>query len=254
MALRTTVVVALASAGLLGAGVSAVAAEAGRHGALRLEVLSGPAQYVSGGTARIRVVVPASVPLDDAMVSLNGANVTAVFVPDNRAEHALEGVLRGLPPGVSSVEARVPGRGWSPSHRTSLRLVNHPITGPMFSGPQQPDFFCSTPAHLAGFDLTGPFLDANCSLATQVGYYYRSTAGAWRPYDPAAPRPPDMTQTTTSEGATVDFVIRWERGTINRFIYTIAVLDPGVSGPSVLPHWNGKLIYYFGGGVAIGQY
>ena len=49
-----------------------------------------------------------------------------------------------------------------------------------------------------------------------------------------------MTQTTTSEGETVDFVIRWERGTINRFVYTIAVLDPTASGPSSLPHWNGK--------------
>ena len=34
-----------------------------------------------------------------------------------------------------------------------------------------------------------------------------------------------------SRGATVDFVIRWERGTINRFIYTIAVLDPTASRP-----------------------
>jgi Tannase-like family of unknown function (DUF6351) len=31
--------------------------------------------------------------------------------------------------------------------------VNHPITGPMFAGPKQPNFFCSTPAHLAGSDL-----------------------------------------------------------------------------------------------------
>ena len=54
----------------------------------------------------------------------------------------------------------------------------------MFSGPQQPDFFCSTPAHLAGFDLTGPFLDADCSLPTRVDHYYRSTANTWRPYDP----------------------------------------------------------------------
>ena len=63
-----------------------------------------------------------------------------------------------------------------------------------------------------------------------------------------------MTTTTTSDGDTVDFVIRWERGTIDRFIYTIAVLDPTASGPSSLPYWNRKLIYYFGGGVAIGHY
>ncbi|HEV2782255.1 MAG TPA: DUF6351 family protein [Actinophytocola sp.] len=242
----------MAAASLVSSVVAAVAEEDGRHGAVRLEVLSGPARFVSGGAARVRVALPGSVPLDAVTVTVNGADVSDSFGPDDRARHAVEGVLRGLPLGVSTVEARVPGHGRFA--RDTLRLVNHPITGPMFSGPQQPDFFCSTPAHLAGFDLAGPFLDDDCSLATRVGYYYRAADGTWRPFDPAAPRPADMTRTTTSDGATVDFVIRWERGTINRFIYTIAVLDPDVSGPSALPAWNRKLIYYFGGGVAIGHY
>ncbi len=211
---------------------------------LRIETLSGPAKYVSGGAARLRVVVPRSVPLDATTIRVNGTDVTGDFVPDDQAPHALEGVVRGLPVGASTVTASVP------RDRASTTLVNHPVTGPMFSGPQQPDFFCSTPAHLAGFDLAGPFLDDDCSLATRVGHYYRTTGGAWRPYDPAAPRPADMA--TTPSG--LDFVIRWERGTINRFVYTIAVLDPGASGPGNLPHWNRKLIYYFGGGVAIGHY
>jgi hypothetical protein len=218
-------------------------------GTPRLEVLSGPAQYVSGGAARIRVVVPAAVPLGGVRVELNGADVTSAFTADDQAPHALEGVLRGLPLGPSTVEASVPGLGPS-----ALTLVNYPITGPMFAGPKQPDFFCSTPSHLAGFDLTGPFLDADCSLPTRVDYYYRPSSGGWKPYDATAPRPSDMTTTTTSTGDTVDFVVRWERGTINRFIYTIAVLDPTRTGPSSLPYWNRKLIYYFGGGVAIGHY
>jgi hypothetical protein len=246
---RSTLVAAAVAAGLFATEVGAASATPERtHSGLRIETLSGPAQYVSGGAARVRVVVPRSLPLDEATVTVNGADVTASFAPDDQVPHALEGVLRGLPPGASTVEARVS------RDRERLRLVNHPVTGPMFSGPQQPDFFCSTPEHLAGFDLTGPFLDEDCSLATRVSHYYRSTAGAWRPYDPAAPRPADMTTTTTADGHTVDFVIRWERGTINRFVYTIAVLDPGASGPADLPHWNRKLIYYFGGGVAIGHY
>ena len=219
--------------------------------ALRLEMLSGPAEYVSGGAARVRVVVPASVPLGEARVELNGADVTSSFAADDQAAHALEGVLMGLPLGPSTVGASVPG---SANAHTALTLVNHPITGPMFAGPKQPDFFCSTPSHLAGFDLTGPFLDADCSLPTRVDYYYRASNGGWKPHDAAAPRPSDMTTTTTNTGDTVDFVIRWERGTINRFIYTIAVLDPTRTGPSSLPYWNRKLIYYFGGGVAIGHY
>jgi hypothetical protein len=221
---------------------SAAASPPGRDDGLRLTVLSGPAKYVSGGAARVRVDVPRWVPLDTVRVAVNGADVTGEFAAGN---HSLEGVLRELPLGRSTVTATAPRR-----QRTTLALVNHPITGPMFSGPRQPDFFCSTPEHLAGFDLTGPFLDADCSLPTRVSHYYRSSGNAWRPYDPSAPRPADMS--TTPSG--VDFVIRWERGTINRFVYSIAVLDPGVSGPAVLPHWNRKLIYYFGGGVAIGHY
>jgi uncharacterized tannase-like protein DUF6351 len=237
---------AVVLAGVVSPG--AAADPAGGSSSLRLEVLSGPAKYVSGGAARVRVVVPRSVPLDAASVAVNGSDVTASFAPDDQAPHALEGVLRDLPLGASTVRAA------ARHEHATLRLVNHPSSGPMFSGPRQPDFFCSTPQHLAGFDLTGPFLDDDCSLATRVGYYYRAADSTWKPYDPSAPRPADMTTTTTSQGATVDFVIRWERGTINRFVYTIAVLDPTASGPAQLPYWNRKLIYYFGGGVAIGHY
>jgi hypothetical protein len=249
MGRRTVVVAAVAS--LLTAGVTTASADAdvdGHHDGLSVEVLSGPAELVSGGAARIRVVVPERVPLDQATVSVNGADVTGAFGADDQARHAIEGVLTGLPLGESRVEARVR------HDRSVLTLVNYPVSGPMFSGPQQADFFCSTPQHLAGFDLTGPFLDGNCSLPTRVDYYYRAANNSWKPFDRTAPRPVDMTRTTTSDGNTVDFVIRWERGTINRFIYTIAVLDPDGTGPANLPAWNRKLIYYFGGGVAIGHY
>jgi len=262
MGRRITVVAAVVAACLVSATVTVTAAATAqpdgagsgpdRHDALRIEMLSGPAQYVSGGAARVRVAVPTSVSLDEVTVTVNGQDATGSFGPDDQARHAIEGVLRGLPVGTSRVEARAPRR-WG-HDRASLRLVNHPATGPMFSGPPQADFFCSTPGHLAGFDLTGPFLDDDCSLPTRADHYYRSTAGTWRPYDATAPRPADMTTTTTGDGATVDFVIRWERGTINRFVYTIAVLDPTATAPAALPHWNRKLIYYFGGGVAIGHY
>jgi hypothetical protein len=253
-AVSALVVICLVTAASAAAAAAGSGPPPGAGDALRLETLSGPAQYVSGGVARVRVVVPPTVPLAAATVTLNGVDVTPSFAPDDRAPHALEGVLRDLPLGPSAVEASVPGPGRSANDRATLTLVNYPITGPIFSGPKQPDFFCSTPSHLAGFDLTGPFLDANCSLPTRVGYYYRASNGTWKSYDAALPRPADMTQTTTSDGKTVDFVIRWERGTINRFIYTIAVLDPTLAGPSSLPYWNRKLIYYFGGGVAIGHY
>jgi len=54
----------------------------------------------------------------------------------------------------------------------------------------------------------------------------------------------------------VDFIVRWERGVINRFIYSIAVLAPFGEQPGDEPStdlWNGRLIYHFGGGVGIGH-
>ena len=218
-------------------------------------MLSGPAQYVSGGAARVRVVVPESVALNAVTVTLDGADVTSLFAADDRAPHALEGVLTGLPLGPSEVEASVPGPGRSANDRTTLTLVNYPITGPMFEGPKQPNFFCSTAS--ATWPASGSPARSSTTTArypTRTDYYYRASNNTWKPFDASAPRPADMTQTTTSDGQTVDFVIRWERGTIDRFIYTIAVLDPTESGPSSLPYWNRKLIYYFGGGVAIGHY
>jgi hypothetical protein len=101
MSRHVRVVAVLAAAWLVAAVPAAARTDGvgpppGLHGALRLEVLSGAARYVSGGEARVRVVVPASVALDAATVELNGADVTSSFAPDDRMSHALEGVLTGL--------------------------------------------------------------------------------------------------------------------------------------------------------------
>jgi hypothetical protein len=67
-----------------------------------------------------------------------------------------------------------------------LTVINHPITGPIFSGPHEQPFVCETEA--AGL---GAPLDADCSIATRTR--------------------------TTDDGVTV------ETGTINRGIYEIAM-------------------------------
>ncbi|WP_395400492.1 DUF6351 family protein [Pseudoduganella sp. UC29_106] len=82
----------------------------------------------------------------------------------------------------------------------------------------------------------------NCAIATQSRlFYYNGTT--FKAYDPASP-PPDM-KTTTWNGATVPFVVKVEVGTINRFLYTIAMLEPAA--------WNKKLVYWLRGGVGIGH-
>jgi hypothetical protein len=242
----------VALAGTAAARAVAAGPPPGIHHELRIAVLSSPPQDVSAGEARIRVTVPDSVDLSEATVTVNGVDATASFAP--AIGHSLEGVLTGLPLGPNTVAARVPGPGRSANDRVSVTLTNHSVTGPIFSGPHQEPFLCASPGDRAGFDL-GPALDSDCSVETRVGLYYHSTVdGRFHAYDSAV-SPADVEQIASPTGAgMIPFVIRWERGTINRFIYTFAVLDPNGTGPGELPQWNRKLIYYFGGGVGIGHY
>ena len=129
--------------------------------------------------------------------------------------------------------------------------MNHPITGPLFSGPQQQPFFCETTA----FGL-GSATDAACSAPTQVTYQYRSTANTFKPLADPTTRPADLAQTTV-DGRTVDYIVRLERGTIDRAVYEIASLYDAAAPPSPVasePGWNGRLVYTFGGGCNVGYH
>ncbi|MGA8045945.1 MAG: DUF6351 family protein [Dermatophilaceae bacterium] len=234
--------------------MAASAAPGGPPGAVgpagwSIEVMSSPAEFVSGGDARLRVSLPPG-QQDKARITVEGRDVTGAFAPVDA--RTLEGVVDGLPLGESTVEVRL-GRGRAPA-RAALTLTNHPITGPMFSGPHQEPFLCATSGHRGNAEL-GPVLDEDCSIERVVSFKYRTTGGAWADYTPGS-APSDMATTTTIDGRTVDYVIRWERGTINRFIYSIAMLSPDsqdVDDPD-LSAWNDRLIYSFQGGVGIGHY
>ncbi|MFO7553321.1 MAG: DUF6351 family protein [Haliea sp.] len=220
-------------------------------GEFGLTVLSSAADQVSNSEARVGIAVPDGVPLDQVTVTVDGRDVSSAFDTSVNG-YDLEGRVEDLVEGsnllqVSSTAGEIPD--------ASLTLVNHPSAGPIFSGPQQSPFFCAVDDHLANLEL-GPVLDEQCGVATVVSYVYRTSDGNWAPYEPGQSRPADMTTTTTTDGEEVDFIVRWERGTLNRFLYSIAVLSPGAADTD-LPDpgaWNKRLIYYFQGGVAIGHY
>ena len=57
------------------------------------------------------------------------------------------------------------------------------------------------------------------------------------------------------DGLTVPMIARWERGVINRFMYSILVLSPFSQTSTLdLSAWNRKALFSFSGGVAIGHY
>ena len=220
-----------------------------------VDVLSSPAEYVSGGDARIEIIAPLALSEHFVDIEVDGEDVSDAFEVVRDWPLTLEGVVDGLAVGDSTLSVGMRGFLWRHADDTELVLTNHPSSGPIFSGPQQEVFLCSDAGDRANAEL-GPAIDEDCAVDTVVSFKYRTTSGGWADYDPAAPAPADLAQTTTMDGETVDYIVRWERGTINRFIYSIAVLSPNAQDAATpdLSAWNRRLIYYFQGGVAIGHY
>jgi hypothetical protein len=244
---------------------------------LVIDVLSSEPHQVSGGSALLQITAGPLVSLSAVRVTRNGSDVTDRFTIDESAR-TLTGLVDGLVLGENQIRARSGLLG--PTAR--LTLANHRIEGPIFSGPQQYPFLCRTEQAELGqplvdnsdsegmrvyaLDEQGDKTDEvigwsrDCSAETQIRYFYRTTGGATAPFPTDGSVPGDIATTTTLDGQTVDFVIRRERGTINRFIYQVAMLAPvseavanaGADNPDH-SSWNGRVIYVFSGGVAIGH-
>jgi Tannase-like family of unknown function (DUF6351) len=126
--------------------------------------------------------VPSGVPLTSVMVLLNSQNVTSAFQPETSGISLL-GLIQGMPLGRNELIAEVLGPGNQIGLRARLTLTNYPITGPIFSGPQEEPFYCMTQLFMlpASTQTLGPALDANCSIATRVDYVYQTTGGVFQP-------------------------------------------------------------------------
>jgi len=92
----------------------------------------------------------------------------------------------------------------------------------------------------------------DCSIPTRAYYYYNRKGT--RKFYPLEEADEDIARIVIN-GEEVDFIVRLELGTINRFIYSIAALK-GPNGTLHTPdksRWNGRLAYHFKGGVGIGR-
>ena len=242
---------------------------------LVLTTLSNRADLISGGDAFLEIVVPQGISAAGLKVDVGGTDVSSAFAV--RASGRLLGVVTGLANGANVVTARLNGTSGG-----RLTITNHPIGGPVITGPQAVPFVCATPtaqpatattpaSNASGLPTSA--VDAQCNIATKTFLYYRTTAtgctfslpdpnppatppanGCFKPYDPGAAAPADLASTTTDKGVTVPYIVRVERGTINRGIYDIAVLfdptkdDPAAGWMPFAPQagWNGKVVYTFG--------
>jgi hypothetical protein len=237
-------IVATAAAALTAAGTPEVWSQS--RSLLEIRTLSSRPQFVSGGDALIEVRVQSGTPIEQLMLALNGRDVTS-YLKSDPATGSYRGVIEGLAIGPNTLLAKA--KSAKARHEAKLTIVNHPITGPILSGPHLKPYECSTEA--SGL---GPALDAHCSAPRKIWHLYRSTDNTFKPLaDPAGARPADLATTTTTDGKTVPYIVRIDSGTINRAIYQIAVLDdPPVTGidPAAWKPgdgWNRKFVVSFGG-------
>ncbi len=242
-----------AAAGIaLGIGACIVRGDDAAAGTYELQILSGRPDMVTGGDALVAVRAAPDADLSELRVTLDGADVTAAFRPTGTG--ALVGLVEGLPRESELALASADGTTLG-----AVALVNHPVEGPVFSGPHEQPFVCETEAfEMPSGETLGAALDANCSIARRIDYAYRSTGGELKPLADPSARPADVASTTTLTGATVPYIVRIETGTINRAIYQIAMLhDPSAPDPdpwAAPPGWNGRLVYTFGGGCVNGWF
>ena len=224
-----TVLLIAATLALSLTGVSAAQPRPG----VTISVLSNTKpEFVSGGDVLLRVSRD-----EHVRVRLGGRDVTDAFTPQPNG--TLLGVVRGLRDGTNTITASA-GHG----RPASVRVVNHPRSGPVFSGRQQVPFYCQTET----FGLA-PAAQPRCDAPTVVTYAYRTTAGQFLPLADPAARPADLA-TATVDGVEVPYVVRVETGVIDRAVYQMAALYDGTDPSPVEPEtgWNERLVYNFGGG------
>lgn len=254
------------------------------HQEFVIRTLGNRADLISDGDALVEVQVPDNVPLKKVKITLNGANITGAFTA-NASANTLRGVVTGLRVGKNELvaDSTAPGkgadhgRGHGNDHDdVSLTIINHPRGGPVLLGSQAQPWVCATPSpvpangntpasNASGLSTTA--VDAQCNIATEFKlFYHTTTAGCSTALpDPSPPAaqptnncfkpytvgltPPDLATTTTTDGLTVPYIVRVERGTLNRGIYDIVVLfDPSKPWTPLAPQpqWNGKVVYSYG--------
>jgi uncharacterized tannase-like protein DUF6351 len=138
-------------------------------------VLSNRADLISGGDALVEIQWPAGTNTNDAQVDLNGVNVKSVFaIRDGR----YTGLVTDLRNGDNVLTASAQGT------TAQITITNHPITGPVVSGPHITPYECRLDEN--NLAATG---DADCSAWTRVEYFY-ATRDRYKPLtNPTGKRP-----------------------------------------------------------------
>jgi hypothetical protein len=249
--------------------------------------LSNRADLISGGSALVEVKVPAFVPAASLKVDRDGTDITSAFTTN--ANGRIIGLVTGLKNGTNTISAKssdgsfVGAQLVITNHPIGGPVLLGSQTGPWICATPIPVAAVgNTPASNAS-GLSTAATDAQCNIATEFKLWYRTKTAVTLAAgdggcsfvlpDPsptiANPTPttpatsclqPYVTGTTpaasvaaslvTIGGVAVPYIVRVERGTINRGIFDIAVLfdptKPAWTASAPQPQWTGKVVYSYG--------
>jgi hypothetical protein len=255
---------------------------------VQIVTLSNRADLVSGGDALVEIVPPADSSTSGLSVTVAGRDVTSAFTvqSDGRILGVVTGLVEGENVVRAQVTGARAAALTIRNYPRQGPIISGSHVAPFYCATPTPQPASgNTPSTNAGGLSGAP--DADCNIASETKLYYRTTAAAASPNNtegcspglpdpvysttgtdtmvPAAPTrpanpcwkdftagdaaPADIAMTTTDTGVEVPFIVRIERGTMNRGIYDIAVLfDPNRAWTATAPQsgWNNKLYYSFG--------
>ena len=251
-----------------------------------LHVLSTRADMVSGGTALVEVDLPAGAVPSRMKVTVGSTDETGAFAVGS--DGRIVGLINGLANGANAVSVTSNDNSFAGAQLTlTNHAIGGPILLPSQVTPwvcatPVPTAATSTTAATNASGLSTNAVDAQCDIATEAHFFYRTltpvsvTTGdggcsfvlpdpsptianpkpttpansCFQPYVVGTTADSAVAMTTPIGSSTaVKYIVRVERGTINRGIFDIAVLyDPTKPWTANAPQsqWTRKVLYSFG--------
>lgn len=203
-------------------------------GSATLKIISNRPDLVSGGDVLVEVVLDSPEALNNLQLTLAGSDVTNVLEPTAENELRLLGVVSGMSLGNNPIDINL-------DDEPAVTVINHPIHGPVFTGPHIEPWQCQSSA-----------ADDKCNQAVEYELLYRSTTPGntdFNAYDPDN-APSDVAMTTTENGETIPFIVRKEIGYLARDqynIFNLVKLDEDWTPANPQSQWNQRLLVTHGG-------
>jgi hypothetical protein len=259
----------------------------GGSNAPTITTLSNRADLISGGDALVEIKLPAFVGASSGLkVDVDGTDVTSAFT--TRSDGRVVGLVTGLKNGSNAITASSTNGSFASarlvvtSHPRGGPVILSTQTTPWICATPVPTAASGATPSTNASGLTTTATDAQCNIATEFKLFYRTltpvsvTAGdggcafvvpdpsptianptpttpansCLQPYVLGATPAASVASTTTTNGITLPYIVRVERGTLNRGIYDIAVLfnptAPAWTANTPQPQWNGKVVYSYG--------